>query len=167
MTVWVCASSDSHLTAGGRLEVLPFLVTLWMSGVFRVRAGWCSLRGCICLQSHGDFSRSAALYHGGRGRASIRPRAHRGEEDDPYKLMMNVIVCNRDVQPMAAQCHRQLMSPQHCVCLPPWGFQQALTNGVVVKDINCGWHGVWSAQLHGAHHCGVYVWTREDSMCCG
>lgn len=51
---------------------------------------------------------------------------------------MNVIVCNRDVQPMAAECHRQLMSPQHCVCLLPHGSQQGLTNRMVVRDINCG-----------------------------
>lgn len=143
---------------GGRLTVLPFHVTLRMSGIFKVWVCWCSLRGCICLcelQSHGDFTHCTAFYHRGRSRASIRPRAHRGDEEDPYKLMMNVIVCNRDVQPMAAECHRQLMSPPCCVCLPPSGFQQALTNGVVVKDINCGWHGVWSAQLHSAHHCGV------------
>lgn len=50
---------------------------------------------------------------------------------------MNVIVCNRDVQPMEADCHRQLMSPSTlCVCLPPLGSQHGLTNGMAVKDIN-------------------------------
>lgn len=98
----------------------------------------------VCSEATGTRPGLTVSYIGGVNSGVCKTQGHRGaeessaEQEDPYQLMMNVIVCNRDVQPMAAECHRQLMSPHYSVCLLPPGARQGLTNGMAVKDINCG-----------------------------
>lgn len=63
---------------------------------------------------------------GGKG-GGIEQAVEEGRGRDPYALMINVIACNKDVQAVEADCHRQLMSPSalSVVCLFPGAFGAA------------------------------------------